>query len=160
MKIIILMLLSIFFLRADEALTELFQTLSKTPQEQKYKVINEIKTHIIQLKQQERVEAIKVFQKEKKLQEELPKTPTVTVVNDDKEPSTHEMSMDMEMSMEMTMDMSSHMQNMSNMENMLQMQEMRERREMREQPNMPTPMTPNEPKTPSSPRNSMPTSKK
>ena len=156
MKIIFLMVLSIFLLRADETLTELFQQLSKTPKAQKYKVLNEIKTHIVQLKTEKRVDAIKALQKEKKSQKEVDKTSTAEQVEDNIQKSTEEMPMKMSSDMEnMSSDMS-NMQNMSNMSNMSNMQNMSNiqnmfnipiRQERQDQRNMEIPMT----STPSQP---------
>lgn len=147
MKIIILIFLLVFNLMADETLTQLFQQLNKTSKEQKYKVLNDIKRHIVQLKQQQRVEAIKALQKEKKLQKNLTTTCITTVPSGDKKiiSSAADNSCNKEqLSQNMPMKMQSNMQNMPMM------------REIKDKKNM----TPKEPKNPSSPQHNMPNPKR
>lgn len=142
------MVLSIFLLRADETLTELFQQLSKTPKAQKYKVLNEIKTHIVQLKTEERVEAIKALQKEKKLQKNLTTSCMATVPSDKKkvQASAKDASCNKEnLFKNMRMKMPSRMQDISNMQNMSMMREIKDKKNM----------TPRGPKNPSLPQHPM-----
>ena len=69
MRILVILLFFLLTLNADETLTRLFTQLKTVPKSDKFKVVNEIKKHIIALKQQERVEAIKVLQEKKRAEQ-------------------------------------------------------------------------------------------
>ena len=58
MKILFLLLISVFSLFADTDLQSLFEQLQQTPPSQKYKIINKIKLHITQLNAEQRLKAI------------------------------------------------------------------------------------------------------
>ena len=68
MKILIILLFFLLTLDADETLTRLFNQLEIVNKDEKFRVVNEIKQHIIALKQQERVEAIKLLQAKKNVE--------------------------------------------------------------------------------------------
>ena len=148
MKIIFLIFLLFLNLYADAVLEGLFQQLKSTPKDDKFKVVNEIKQHIIQLKQNERLEAIKVL-KEKK-EEAQSKTPlendVLSNVKDETgeesmdnvshehemSESTHEAMHEGMMNDSMHQDMSS-MMNMNTMENLSIMQNMPLMRDLTQQ---------------------------
>ena len=138
MKIIILFFLLIVHLNADETLTKLFHQLNKTPQKEKYRVMNDIKQHIVQLKQTERVEAIKVLQTEKKIQNSSTSLCRATVPTKDETPtpSTTNTPHNNEklLSKNMSIKMQTPMQNISTMQNMPMMREIKDKRNNRPNP--------------------------
>ena len=73
MRILVILLFFLLTLNADETLTRLFNQLKTVPKNDKFKVVNEIKKHIIALKQQERVEAIKLLQAKKSVEQKKAK---------------------------------------------------------------------------------------
>ena len=83
MKVVIVLFVFIFTLQADTLLTHLFEQLKSTPQKEKFKIMNEIKQHIVQLKQKERLDAIKLLQEKKRLENGQPKDLAVTLESKD-----------------------------------------------------------------------------
>jgi hypothetical protein len=71
MKILVLWFFLLFSLQADETLTGLFSQLKTVNKEDKFKVVNEIKKHIIALKQQARIDAIKILKAKKEAEKKL-----------------------------------------------------------------------------------------
>jgi hypothetical protein len=71
MKILVLWFFLLFSLQADETLTGLFTQLKTVNKEDKFKVVNEIKKHIIALKQQARIDAIKILKAKKEAEKKL-----------------------------------------------------------------------------------------
>ena len=69
MRILVILLFFLLTLNADETLTRLFNQLKTIPKSDKFKVVNQIKKHIIALKQKERVEAIKALQAKKRAEQ-------------------------------------------------------------------------------------------
>jgi hypothetical protein len=65
-----------FSLQADDVLTKLFAQLKTVSSEDKFKVVNKIKKHIVALKQEERLNAIKILKakKEAMQKEEMQKS--------------------------------------------------------------------------------------
>ena len=117
----ILVTLLLFFLltlNADETLTSLFSQLKTVPKSDKFKVVNEIKKHIIALKQQERVEAIKLLQVKKSMEQ---KKVEVENLNSSNNQMLQDCKMDKEMKqseMPKMKNMPKNMNQMSNMQNM------------------------------------------
>ena len=65
MRVILLFLFLCFSLQADDVLTKLFAQLKTVSSEDKFKVVNKIKKHIVALKQEERLNAIKILKAKK-----------------------------------------------------------------------------------------------
>jgi len=76
MRVILLFLFLCFSLQADDVLTKLFAQLKTVSSEDKFKVVNKIKKHIVALKQEERLNAIKILKakKEAMQKEEMKKS--------------------------------------------------------------------------------------
>ena len=137
MRILVILLFFLLTLNADETLTRLFNQLKTVPKSDKFKVVNQIKKHIIALKQQERVEAIKVLQAKKKAEKKRAEVEHFSANHDenshemkdckvDKEMMGKEHSMkpsDMPKMSEMPkMNQMNTIQNMNNMNNLNNMQ--------------------------------------
>jgi len=145
MKMVVLWFLLCSTLYADETLTGLFKELKTVSKEDKFKVVNEIKKHIIQLKQQERVDAIKVLKAKKEA--ELKASSVDIAENSDIEvpesmaknkekmaDSMEEMKDVKEMTMPSTMqkmDQIPNIQNMSTMKNMPLIKDIKTIKELR-----------------------------
>ena len=147
MRVILLFLFLCFSLQADDVLTKLFAQLKTVSSENKFQVVNQIKKHIVALKQAERLNAIKILkakkeamQKEemKKCTSEMPSNMTDAMDKESKEkmemgkhhPKEGEMSKRMEKmnSKDMQSNMNQMMSKNSNMGTMANtplMQEMR-----------------------------------
>jgi len=138
MKIIVLWFFLLFSLHADETLTELFEQLKTVSKEEKFTVVNEIKKHIIQLKQQERIEAIKVLKAKKEAEvkasssEMMSETVADVAESDEVEAAEPMVSSEEQMTESMEemkdvkdMKMPENMQNMEQMPNMQNMATMK-----------------------------------
>ena len=132
MKIIVLWFFLLFFLHANETLTALFEQLENIKKEDKFKIVNEIKTHIIQLKEQERFEAIKALQAKKEAEvkkvKEVHDVRVESLEDNDVEVKMQE-HMDSMENMEHMKDMKMpvNMVHMENMNSMMMMEEIKER---------------------------------
>jgi len=142
MRVILLFMFLCFSLQADDVLTKLFAQLKTVSSEDKFKVVNQIKKHIVALKQEERLNAIKILKAKKeemkKSTSEMPSKMTEAMDKESKEkmemgknhPKEGEMSKRMEEmnSKSMPSNMNQMMpknSNMGNMANTPLMQEIR-----------------------------------
>jgi len=146
MKILLLSLFLLFSLHADEALSELFKQLETVSKEDKFKVVNRIKKHVIALKQQERIDAIKLLKakKEAEMKTTLPKSTNEVVSSASNVKEEHPMeNHEHDMANMNAPQMASHMEQMQNMQSMSKMplmQEMRDKKRLSEMGNLPTTM--------------------
>jgi hypothetical protein len=119
MKILVLWFFLLFSLQADETLTGLFSQLKTVNKEDKFKVVNEIKKHIIALKQQERIDAIKILKAKKEAEKKLANQEVLVepmLNHSDGKTKEEHMVEDMDEMKEMTMP--SKMSDMKQMQNM------------------------------------------
>ena len=111
MKIIFLLFFLGFSLLANEKLDGLFAQLKTVSKDDKFKVVNEIKKHIIALKQQERITAIKTLMEKKKEEVNVIEIESMA----DMEMPSH-MEIPEHMEQMQSMGMMENMQTMSNMQ--------------------------------------------
>jgi len=135
----VLLLFLSFTLSADEILVKLFSELEIVKKEDKFKVVNAIKEHIVALKQQERVNAIKLLKAKKKAELKMTKE-IVNVENIKADKSSREGAMkvnkeDMKehrvamKNRDMFHSMPKKMSHIESMQNMPIVKEMQQRRE-------------------------------
>jgi hypothetical protein len=127
MKILVLWFFLLFALQADETLTGLFTQLKTVNKEDKFKVVNEIKKHIIALKQQARIDAIKILKAKKEAEKKLANQDVLAepmLNHSDGQTKEEHMAEHMDEMKEMNMP---KMQNMSAMRNTPLIKEMQER---------------------------------
>ena len=143
MKILLLSLFLLFSLHADEALSELFKQLETVSKEDKFKVVNRIKKHVIALKQQERIDAIKLLKakKEAEAKTTLPKKSTNEVLSSASsvEEEHHMENHEHNMANMNAPQMASHMEQMQNMQSMSKMPLMQEIKDKKQRGTMGTP---------------------
>ena len=121
MRILVILLFFLLTLNADETLTRLFNQLKTVPKSDKFKVVNQIKKHIIALKQQERVEAIKVLQAKKRAEQKRAEVEHFTVNHDEDSHDMKDCTVDTKMMDKNYPMRQSNMKKMSEMPKMNQM---------------------------------------
>ncbi len=115
MRILVVLLFFLLTLNADETLTRLFEQLKTVEKDEKFKVVNEIKKHIIALKEQERVEAIKLLQAKKSVEQKKAEVKNPNHPHSEDAKEMHDGKMDAMSKME---NMPKNMNQMNNMRNM------------------------------------------